>query len=179
MAEKKTNLCNNPFAPIDPADLAPQCEPIVYPETQIDYVLVPYSKEVDGDPENVVIEYKVVKKAEYKTADYINSFADDVGIQNILKKLSLSGDRSLLNQTGREALCPDGGLEPVQDYTTVPANKTEAFNAVVAGVNAFDQLPEDIKGKMSMSQFVELFGQDQFNAYIQSVVEKSLPKEDK
>lgn len=171
----KTNNC---FGAISPDLLAPQLPPIEYEKEHTNYVLVPETQKVGDDPENLVLIYKPVKKETYNIDEYINSFADEVGIQNILRKLALTGDRSLLNQTGREPLCPDGGLEPVQDYSNVPSNKTAAFNAVVEGVNAFDNLPDDLKGKMSMTQFVELFGQEQFNDYIKGLMAQMEPVKD-
>lgn len=178
MSTAKIMPDNNPFAPIPAELLAPQCKPIVYEQTVKETVLIPYSEEVDGDPENVVIKYKPVVKNEYNLKDYIQSFADEVGIQNILKKLAISGDKSILNQTGREPLCPDGGLEPIQDYSDVPKSKAEAFNSVVKGVQAFDELPEDLKGKMSLTQFVQLFGQEEFDNYIKGLMVANTPKEE-
>ena len=178
MSTAKVLPDNNPFAPIPAELLAPQCKPIEYETTVKETVLIPYSEEVDGDPENVVIKFKPVVKNEYDLQAYIESFADEVGIQNILKKLAISGDKSILNQTGREPLCPDGGLEPIQDYSNVPKSKAEAFNAVVAGVQAFDELPEDIKGKMSLTQFVQLFGQEEFDNYIKGLMAANAPKEE-
>lgn len=170
-------IIKNCFAPIPDECLGPQLKPIVYDDKKIDWALVPYTVAVGGNEENLVLQYKPVKKGECDLKEYIASFADEVGIQNILKKLAISGDRTLLNQTGREALCPDGGLEPVQDYTTVPKSKTEAFNAVVNGVAAFDNLPDDLKGKMSMEQFAQLVGQEELDAYIKARIEALTPKE--
>ena len=178
MSTAKVLPDNNPFASIPAELLAPQCKPIEFETTVKETVLVPYSEEVDGDPENVVIKYKPVVKNEYDLQAYIESFADEVGIQNILKKLAISGDKSILNQTGREPLCPDGGLEPIQDYSDVPKSKAEAFNAVVAGVQAFDDLPEEVKGKMSLTQFVQLFGQEEFDNYIKGLMAANAPKEE-
>ena len=178
MSEKKLNKApSNPFCPI-PAEFAPKAlDPVKFETIREEWVLIPRSKQVGDDSDNVILEYEAVKKGEIDIQEYIASFADEVGIQNILKKISLSGDTSLLNQTHRESLNPDGGLEPVQDYSNVPKNKTEAFNAVIEGVNAFDNLPEDLKGKMSMAQFVQLFGQDEFDKYIASRIEALQPKE--
>ena len=139
-----------------------------------EYNLVPVAKELidaNGEKYNgVVYEPTFVRK--YNQQELIASYSDDVGIQNILKKLAISGDKSILNQTGREPLCPNGGLEPIQDFSEVPSSKAEAFNIVAAGVAAYDNLPSDIKGKMSLEQFVHDFGQEQLNAYIESVKAK-------
>lgn len=177
MANQVIKPVKNCFGVIPPENLGPQLEPVEFDKTRQEVVLVPYSTQVGDDPENIVLQYKPVVKNEYDIQEYIESFADEVGIQNILKKLSLSGDKSLLNQTHREPLCPEGGLEPVQDYSNVPGSKTEAFNSVIKGVNAFDNLPEDLKGKLSMSQFVQLVGQEEFDKYIADKMAALQPKE--
>lgn len=156
------------------------CKPIEFPKTKKVYNLIPKAeklKDAAGKEYNGIV-YETVLVDEYDIQEYIESFSDEVGIQNILKKLSLSGDKSILNQTGREALCPDGGLEPIQDYSNVPSSKAEAFNIVAQGVAAYDNLPEDIKAKMSLSQFVSEFGQAQFDAYVENLKQKYAPKEE-
>lgn len=106
------------------------------------------SKFVDADGvQQDIIKYEAVQTGEYDLQAYIDSFADDIGIQNILKKVALTGDKSYLNQTGRVGEKPDGGLEDIKDYTNVPGSKTVAFNAVAAGVAAYDALPSEIKEK--------------------------------
>lgn len=159
----------------------PILKPIKYKEEVEEWNLIPVAKElVDADGvkyNGVVYEPKLVNT--YNLVELIQSYSDDVGIQNILKKLSLSGDKSILNQTGREPLCPNGGLEPVQDFSQVPESKAEAFNIVAAGVQAYDNLPADIKGKMSLEQFVKEFGQSQFDQFVQGLVAKYQTPENK
>lgn len=168
-------MSNNPFAPISTKDLAPQLKPIEYEKERLDVVLIPKAESLDEESDIVV--YKPVVKGKTNIDDMIKSYADDVGIQNILKKIAISGDTSLLNQTGRKPL-GTGGLEEVQDYSHVPTSKTEAFNQVVAGVNAFDELPADLKGKLSMAQFAQLVGQEEFDNYIKGIIEQVKPKEE-
>lgn len=180
MSQSVVTLDNNPFAPIAADRLAEQCKPVQFEKKTTRWVLVPIAKKISEDSEEAVIQFKPVAKETYDIQEYIESFSDDVGIQNILRKLAISGDKSILNQTGREALNPDGGLEPIQDYTNVPKSKVEAFNAVAAGVAAFDELPQDLKGKLSLTQFVELFGQDEFDNYVKKLMAANEPKgEDK
>lgn len=162
------------FAPL--IDKPIECKPIVFEKERVEFHLVPKAVKVsdqDGIAQDTIV-YEPVEKVRYNLQDYIASFADDVGIQNILKKLALSGDKSLLNQTGREPMNENGGLEPIQDYSNVPGNKTEAFEQVARGVAAFDTLPEDLKGKLSLTQFAELFGQEEFDKYIAGIVAKQV-----
>lgn len=146
-------------------------KPVEYPKSIKVYNLVPQAvtlKDANGlEYQGVTYEPTFIK--EYDIQEYIASFSDDVGIQNILKKLAISGDTSILNQTGRDPLCPNGGLEPIQDYSNVPTSKAEAFNFVEKGVAAYDALPEEIKGKMSLTQFVNEFGQAQFDAFVEKI----------
>lgn len=168
-------MLNNPFAPIEAKNLGPQLKPIEFEKERLDVVLIPKAQEVDAD--NAILVYEPVIKGKTNINDLIASYADDVGIQNILRKVALSGDTSLFNQTGRKPL-GNGGPEPVQDYTDAPQSKTDAFNQVVKGVQAFDELPADLKGKMSMAQFAELVGQEEFENYIAGIIAKNTPKEE-
>ena len=176
----------NCFAPL-PEKLSKQrvlFKDRVFDEIREEWNLIPKAStflDNDGVKQDIII-YEPVLKTTYKIADYVNSFANDVGIQNILEKIRLSGDKSYLNQTGRVGEKPDGGLEDIKDYTDVPGSKTEAFNAVVEGVNAYDKLPADVKEKMSFAQFAESFGQEQLNAYVEKMkaayAAQNAPKEE-
>lgn len=172
----------NCFAPI-PEKFRPKVVPYAEqnPIREV-WNLIPKAKKVvdaDGVSQDV-IDYVPQKIKDIPIDEYIASFAEEVGIQNILRKVAMTGDRSYLNQTSREALCPEGGKEPIQDYTDAPSSKTEAFNLVAAGVAAYDKLPEELKGKMSMEQFVNDFSNDAFNAYVQKLIEANKPEgEDK
>lgn len=171
----------NCFCPIPEKDRPVVDKPREFETIREIWNLVPKgTKIIDVDGvEQDVIEYVPVKVRDVNIAEYIASFSDEVGIQNILRKVALTGDKSYLNQTGRHAL-PTGedGLEPIQDYSNVPLSKTEAFNAVAAGVRAYDALPAEIKEKMSFAQFAESFGQEQFDAYIEKLKTQITPKED-
>lgn len=70
------------------------------------------------DPDDYVVEETSEVSERVNRQDYINSFREDVGIENILKKVALSGDVSLLNQVQRPVLPVDEkGFEPIQDAT--------------------------------------------------------------
>lgn len=168
------------FAPIHKnLDKRSLLKPVEYEKIREVWNLVPKAEKVvdaDGVQQDVV-RYVPVKVQDVDIQKYIDSFSDEVGIQNILKKVALTGDKSYLNQTGREPLV-ESGQEPVQDYTNVPISKTDAFNAVAAGVHAYDSLPAELKGKMSFAQFAEGFVQADFDAYINKLKEQYTPKEE-
>lgn len=170
----------NCFAPLPKKfkrDLLPER---VFETIREEWNLIPKAKKItdaDGVAQDI-IEYEPVKVRDIPIAEFIHSFSDDIGIQNILQKVAMTGDKSYLNQTGRTPLNKDGGLEPVQDFSNVPMSKTDAFNAVAEGVRAYDALPAEVKEKMSFAQFAEGFGQEQFNAYIQKIIEANKPQEE-
>lgn len=78
--------------------------------------------------------------------DYINSFADDVGILNILKKVVRSGDTALLKQ------CEPGYI----DMTNMPGDFLEAKAMYDSAMNAYEQLPEEIKQGMTAQEFAKI-----------------------
>lgn len=118
----------------------------------------------EGDEDFIVIN-KVVETSRKNRQDYINSFSSEVGILNILKKVALTGDDPYNNEYIEQR---KGGQ--YIDATALPSNKTDAFKAVEHGVNVFDSLPEELKGKLSMEKFVEEFGQEAFDKYIEKVI---------
>lgn len=171
----------NSFVPLKEKNKPTPCKEIDFEKVRPVWNLVPKgSKIIDNDGvEQDIIEYVPVHVRDIPIQEYIDSFSDEVGIQNILRKVAMTGDKSYLNQTGRVSLDADkNGLEPVQDYSNAPMSKTEAFNAVAAGVRAYDALPAEIKEKMSFAQFAESFGQEQFEAYIAKLQEANTPKEE-
>lgn len=118
----------------------------------------------EGDTD-FVKKVRVVEFERKNRQEYIESFADDVGVLNVLKKVAVSGDESLIKQR------PDPSYV---DLTNFPTTKEDMFDTVKKGVDAFDKLPDDIKKKMSMEQFVNSFGQEQFDALIKEKVDAVL-----
>lgn len=122
----------------------------------------------DGD-EDFIVEEVVKEVSRVNRQAFIAKDASDVGVLNILEKVSRSGDFSLLNQTGAEI--PEG----VQDYTNVPSSVGEALKAIQSGSTSFEALKEifgDISfetlASMSTEQLTEVF-----NNYVAS---KSAPE---
>lgn len=110
-----------------------------------------------------ILKPELVEISRKNRADFINSFREDVGILNIVKKVQLTGDATLLNQRQVEI--------GYADITDLPKDKIEAMQAVQAGVDAFDELPDEIKKKMSFKQFAEQ-NKDEYDALIADIVEK-------
>lgn len=78
--------------------------------------------------------------------DYINQFAEDVGILNVLKKVVKTGDVGLINQ------CEPGYF----DLTNMPEDFLEARKMYDAAMSAYDKLPDDLKNGLSAEQFANL-----------------------
>lgn len=123
----------------------------------VEYEIKEYVVKTGEGDEDFVVKTRVVEKSRIKRQDYINSFRDDVGILNILAKVQATGDATLLDQK-------KGGS--YIDISTLPDNVDDANKAIAVGVAAFDGLPEEIKKKMSMAEFVDKFGQEEFDALI-------------
>jgi len=132
--------------------------------TEEDYIV----KTGEGD-KDFIVKKRVVEFERKNRQEYINSFTDDIGVLNVLKKCALSNDESLIKQR------PDGAF---MDATGFPTCKEDIYNTVEKGVTAFDKLPDDIKKKMSMEQFVNSFGQEQFDELINSKVQEILAKKE-
>lgn len=123
----------------------------------------------EGDTD-FVIKKELKEISRVNRAEYINSHREDVGILNIIKKVQLTGDATLLNQRS-----VDIGFA---DITNLPQDKIDAYKAVEEGVQQFDDLPEDIKKKMSFKQFAEQ-NDKEFDALINAKVQKVLDEQKK
>lgn len=128
----------------------------------VEYEEQEYIEKTGESDTDYVVQTRVVEKSRINRQDYLDSFSDEVGIHNILKKVKLTGDETLLKQRADA---------PYFDATQFQTSRSDLVNAVNKGVQAFDNLPDDIKKKMSMEAFVNSFGQDEFNKLIQDKVD--------
>ena len=129
----------------------------------IERAMVDVVEKTGEGKQDFIVKQELQEISRVNRADYINSHRGDVGILNILKKVQLTGDATLLNQRQVEL--------GYADITQLPKDKMEAMDAVQEGVAAFDDLPETIKGKMSMAQFAQQ-GNAEFDALVDAVVKK-------
>lgn len=125
-------------------------------------------------------DFKVIKTlvpvSKTNRADYIDSFASDVGIMNVLKKVLVGGETiEDIVKSGRFATKQQGEV----DLSKLPDNIADAYRAVEAGVKAFDSLPDNLKKKQSFAHFAESFSKDDFTAYMRAEVEKVLAQQRK
>lgn len=129
----------------------------------IERALVDVVEKTGEGKNDFIVKQELQEISRVNRADYINSHREDVGILNIIKKVQLTGDATLLNQRQVEA--------GFADITGMPKDKMEAMDVVQEGVAAFDNLPNEIKGKMSMAQFAQQ-GNAEFDALVEAVVKK-------
>lgn len=135
--------------------------------------LVDKAEIVNSKTGEYVIKQDVKITSSIDTQEYIQSFADDVGIENILKKFDLVKDPELLNQVTRPTVpIAEDGKEVVQDYTGLPANEEEALKLAVQARDEFNSLPEDLVKGRSFSEFAESCTKEELLAYIQGTQKK-------
>ena len=116
-----------------------------------------------------VIVQEVAITSSISTQEYIDSFKDDVGIENILKKFDLVKDPELLNQVNRPTVpIAEDGKEEIQDYTGLPQNEEEALRMALNAHQEFDNLPADLVKGRSFSEFAETCTKEELLAFIQS-----------
>lgn len=136
------------------------------------------SRELKDDyiPQNdgVVKETNVYETCRFNRKEYIESFADEVGLENILRKVEMTGDQSLLNQTHRvPGSIADDGKEAIVDYTGIPNTPEDAAAIIDKGRVAYQSLPDDLKNNRSFIDFVEGCTDAEVKAYLQAVLMKS------
>lgn len=166
----------NPFQP----------NPTPHPVSVTDYhkdedkYIIDYSEiekvKITGDKDtDFIINKEVVETSRINRQDYIDSYRDDVGILNIIEKVRLSGDITLLNQTGRTSLpgtdkdALGRPVEDVADFTNYQVDKIEALNAYKKGRETLADLPDDLKANNSFESIAKM-SDDEINNYIEKKV---------
>lgn len=124
-----------------------------------------------GEGDNDFIIVKKVVEDRISIKDTIDAQADDVGLENILKKFSLTGDTSLL-----PAAATDNN--EIADFTQMPQDLIEAKNVFAAQEAAFKSLPEDLVKGRSFGDFMAHITQDEFNAWQTALKAKLEPKKE-
>lgn len=140
-----------------------------------EYIITRELKE-DYIPQNngVVKETNVYVTSKVNRKEYIQSFKDEVGLENILRKVEMTGDVALLDQTHRvPGAIADDGKEVLVDYTKVPSSPEEAAKIIEQGRAVFSNIPDDLKANRSFVDFVEGCTDAEVKAYLQAVLKKS------
>lgn len=125
-----------------------------------------------GDGEEDFTIVKVVVEDKRSIKDTIAAQADDVGLENILKKFALTGDESILP----ESVVSN---EQVADFTQMPQDLIEAQNLFNAQEAAFNSLPKDLVKGRTFAEFMANINQDEFAAWQAALKAKMTPEKEK
>lgn len=114
----------------------------------------------EGDEDFVIEKKEVITKTSIK--EVIDSQANDVGLDNILRKFALTGDESILPQN----VNTDGR---VLDMSGMPEDLVDAQNYFAAMKAKFDSLPADLVKGRSFDEFMSNLTQAEYDAYFASI----------
>lgn len=153
----------------------------VFPDPEKDTIKVwKEVKEIEKTGEgksDFKIHCKLAVAEEYNRADHINSFSGDVGIQNVLKKVALSGrDIGSVIESGAFQSKQKG--DHVVDISKTPQDTFEALNQVEKGIKGWKGIPDELKKGRNMAEFAKTFNADELNSYIEAQVQKRLKKKE-
>lgn len=108
-----------------------------------------------------VIKKKLVETSKVDLDEYVNSFADDVGILNIYEKITATGDTSLLQQRNRvPGKVDENGYEEINDVSKIPGDYMDVKKAVDSANNA--PIDKELKQALQNMSDAEL------NAYLKA-----------
>lgn len=158
----------------------------IYTDYSVDNDIVEYAevekvKMVGKKDTDFIIVTEVVEISRTPRRELINSYRDDVGILNILQKMALSGDQSLLNQTKRIGYGASGevdslgrDLEPVVDVTAYQVDRVDALETIkTTKASAKVGLPEELTDGLGFDGLAQL-SDDKINAYLENVKKQIL-----
>lgn len=105
--------------------------------------------------EDFIVQPKVILTDECDLQEYVNSFADDIGILNTLEKIKITGDTSLLRKKGiyADVSAYDGSIESVKAVSDGIAQSLVASDPALAGLS-IEELAKQI-GDYLKSQAAE------------------------
>lgn len=133
--------------------------PTMVTERKVYPIYVDSGEKIDGEPVGSITLKVVETKVDIQ--EYINSFADDCGVENVLRKFARTGDASLF-----------AVHQPIEnvDATKMPEKSAEEL---------FADLPADLRKDMTFEQFVKSLTQEQLQAYIDGLVADSIAAQTK
>lgn len=143
-----------------PRNHKPHLNDVKYDEYYVDVQLVDkVVKTGEGEEDFSIVKKEVITKRSIK--EVIDSQADDVGLENILRKFSLTGDESILPE---KCIAND----EIIDFSAMPQDLIDANNAFNAMRSAFDALPDELKQGRDFASFMQTLTQKQFDDFINS-----------
>lgn len=131
----------------------------------VEQLIIKKAVPIGEDGEVTVVE-DVIESKRYNRQEFINSFRDDVGVINILKKVNAG----LLNPA--TLACSFDTDLPIRDVSDIPTDISDAMNLVDQAHKLYAILPAELKAGMDFNTFCQSFDQKKFDAYIASVKQK-------
>ena len=119
-----------------------------------------------GDDGEVSVVEEVIESKRYNRQEYINSFREDVGILNILKKVNAG----LINPA--TLACSFDLKAPIQDFSDIPTDVGDAVALVDQAHKLYASLPAELKAGLDFNTFCSTFDQKKYDAYMASVKAK-------
>ena len=115
-----------------------------------------------GDDGEVTVVDDYIESKRYNRQEYINSFRDEVGILNILKKVNAG----LINPA--TIACSFDLKAPINDVSQIPTDVGDALNLVDQAHKLYATLPAELRAGLDFNTFCATFDQAKFDAYIKS-----------
>lgn len=132
----------------------------------IDAVTMTGEKDTD-----FVLKKKVVETSKVDLDEYVNSFAEDVGILNVFRKVAATGDTTLINERTRvPGKVDENGFEEINDISKVPSDYMDVKKAVDSANNV--KLDPELKKALQNMSDAEL------NEYIKTRYAKKEEKKE-
>ena len=129
----------------------------------------------DGEDDFILVDKIIETKKDI--AKEIHAQAGDAGIEAYIRQYETEYGVNPLDVAGPSA--EDIDKSPISDFTKMPGSLADA---VLLGENArklYASLPSELKGKMSMDEFVSGFTQEKFDKFIASLVPPKKEEEGK
>lgn len=104
------------------------------------------------------IDYVPTEKSRINRQKYINSFAGDVGVLNVVKKLALSGE----DATDGRFKAPVGYF----DATILPKDGEAEMQLKQMKQKIWSKLDPELKSNMTFEEFASSINEDKLKAYI-------------
>lgn len=173
----KLSAPTNPFVPIPKGLREKPCETDYHKDSDkfiLEYAEVDHLVSHGEKDTDFVVRTAVEECSRVDRQKYIDSYEVDVGILNILEKVRRSGDVSLLHQVSTPDIPShekDSLGRPVQnivDITNYQVDKIDALNSFKLGAKSFEELPDDLKKKMSLKEVANMSDQD-IQKYLDSI----------
>lgn len=135
----------------------------------LDYEIKDVVKPLEGTDDFIIEKKIIVSKRDI--VEYINSQADDVGLDAMLRRFNQTGDSSCLPQ-------PVQASDEILDLTKLPQDNAEYFAYIHKLADDYEKLPLELRKDMSMDEFVKRISNDDIYAYFDAMKKTNEVKED-